>query len=65
MDPINLSKTDYIIASGLFNVKQNYNDDEWNEYVVDTLSVKGFAFNLLTKYSDKDYRNNNLFYSDP
>jgi len=70
-DPINLSKTDYIVASGLFNVKQNYNNDEWNEYVVDTLAsfntlaVKGFAFNLLTKYSDKDYRKNNLFYADP
>ena len=45
--------------------------DEWNEYVVDTiasfntLAVKGFAFNLLTKYSDKGYRKNNLFYADP
>ena len=54
-DPINLIKTDYVVASGLFNVKQSYNYDEWNEYVIDTLvsfntlAVKGFSFNLLTK----------------
>ena len=70
-DPINLSKTDYVVASGLFNVKQSYDDDEWNEYVIDTLvsfntlAVKGFSFNLLTKYSDKDRMKNNLFYADP
>ena len=70
-DPINLSKTDYVVASGLFNVKQSYNADEWNRYVIDTLvsfntlAVKGFSFNLLTKYSDKVRMKNNLFYADP
>jgi len=70
-DPINLIKTDYVVASGLFNVKQSYHHDEWNEYAIDTLlslntlAVKGFAFNLLTKYSEKVRMKNNLFYADP
>ena len=28
-------------------------------------SLKGFAFNVLTKYSDKEYMQNNLYYADP
>jgi len=70
-DPINLIKTDYVVASGLFNVKKSYHHDEWNEYAIDTLlslntlAVKGFAFNLLTKYSEKVRMKNNLFYADP
>ena len=70
-DSVNLVKTDYVVASGLFNVKLDYNDDDWKAYVVDiiesfnALSLKGFAFNLLTKYADKDRMKNNLYYADP
>jgi SAM-dependent methyltransferase len=64
-------KYDYVIASGVFNVKQNACVDEWQDYVLaeiekmNTLSCKGMAFNLLTKYSDEDKMRPHLFYADP
>lgn len=66
------NKVDYVIASGLFNVKLNLaTNDEWLEYIIETLnsinslSVNGFSFNALTMYSDKDYMKDYLYYSDP
>jgi len=41
------------------------------QYVLDTvseldrLSNKGFAFNILTSYSDADLMRSDLFYADP
>jgi hypothetical protein len=32
---------------------------------INALSVKGFSFNILTSYSDKEYMKDNLFYADP
>ena len=32
---------------------------------MDRASQKGFAFNMLTIYSDKEYMKDNLYYSDP
>ena len=66
-----INKTDYVIASGVFNVKFNILNNHWNDYVIDTLesinkiSNKGFSFNLLSKYSDKSHMKYNLFYADP
>ena len=66
-----LKKFDFVIASGLFNVKLNYNDKEWLQYVLKTLKqfnelcLKGFSFNVLTKYSDKECMKENLYYADP
>lgn len=63
--------SDYSAASGIFNVKLDTADNDWKDYVVDTInrmnkvSRKGFAFNMLTKYSDKEYMRNDLFYGDP
>lgn len=66
-----MSQADYSIASGIFNVKLTFDDDEWSAYVNATLdaladaSRKGFAFNMLTSYSDADRRRNDLYYADP
>lgn len=66
-----LSKYDYIIASGIFNVKLDTNISEWEKYIFETLkkmnnlSTKGFSFNMLTKYSDKEYMKDYLYYADP
>ena len=66
-----IRKTDYIVSSGIFNVKLDIPDMEWLEYILDILnkinskSIKGFAFNMLTKYSDKEYLRDNLYYGDP
>jgi SAM-dependent methyltransferase len=62
---------DYSVASGIFNVKLNQEELLWKEYVEDVLiemdkrSNKGFSFNMLTKYSDKEYMREYLFYADP
>ena len=64
-------KFDYVIASGIFNVKLGSSKKDWNQYILHTLdamnscSKKGFSFNVLTQYSDKEYRKNYLYYADP
>ena len=66
-----LSKADYTVASGIFNVKLQTSSEEWKEYVLHTLrriaelSEKGFAFNGLTKYSDQDHMRSDFHYADP
>jgi len=66
------TKFDYTIASGVFNVKLDLaTNEEWLQYILNTLdtinnlSEKGFAFNLLTKYSDKEFIKAYLYYADP
>ena len=62
---------DYGVASGIFNVKLQTSTEEWKKYVLHTLekiaglSQKGFAFNVLTKYSDPDLMRSDLYYADP
>jgi len=62
---------DFAIASGIFNVKLNAEDDAWNTYIVETLeamngyATRGFAFNCLTAYSDREKMRDNLHYADP
>lgn len=64
-------KFDYSILSGIFNVRQGVSDAEWQKYIIDTLemvnrcSTKGFSFNILTSYSDKEYMRDYLYYADP
>ena len=61
----------YSIASGIFNVKNEVSDNEWLEYVLSSLveinkvSRSGFAFNLLTSYSDEDKKRDYLYYASP
>lgn len=62
---------DYTLASGIFNVKLGNTDAEWLKYILSTLeklnahSKKGFSFNVLTKYSDKEFMKDYLYYADP
>lgn len=66
-----LSSVDYTVASGIFNVKFETAEDAWIEYVlatlerIDGLSARGFAFNLLTAYSDAEKMRPDLYYGDP
>ena len=66
-----LQPADYTVASGIFNVRLAHGLDGWREYVVqtleaiDALSVRGFAFNMLSTYSDPEKRRADLFYADP
>jgi SAM-dependent methyltransferase len=62
---------DYTVASGIFNIRFETTDDEWLTYILSTLSAmnakstKGFAFNVLTSYSDKEFMKPELYYADP
>lgn len=66
-----LPVSDYTVASGIFNVKQDIEIDEWEKYILCVLndlfqlSHIGFAFNILTKYSDADKMRSDLYYADP
>jgi SAM-dependent methyltransferase len=66
-----LVPADYTVASGIFNVKLEVPADQWREYVLATLetiaglSLRGFAFNMLTSYSDADRMRDDLYYGDP
>ena len=63
--------TDYSVASGIFNVRLNYDEDSWWEYMTTMLDIMnaksrlGFAFNCLTIYSDADKMRDHLYYADP
>ncbi len=66
-----LRPSDYVVASGVLNVKLETSEAEWKGYVLETLdelhmlSLKGFAFNALTSYSDPEHMRDDLFYADP
>jgi SAM-dependent methyltransferase len=66
-----LQPADYTVASGIFNVKLDAPLDEWEAHVfrtlarLDELSTRGFAFNMLTSYSDADRMRADLYYADP
>jgi SAM-dependent methyltransferase len=66
-----LEPADFTVASGIFNVRLDVPDDEWRKYVEATLetiarlSLRGFAFNMLTSYSDADKMRPDLYYGDP
>ena len=62
---------DYVIASGIFNIKLDNTNENWQHYIEKTLkelnnlASKGFAFNILTSYSDVEYMKDYLFYANP
>ncbi|MCH2038199.1 MAG: class I SAM-dependent methyltransferase [Rickettsiales bacterium] len=64
-------QADYSVASGIFNVRQHINDEEWLAHIYKVLenmsrfSNKAFAFNCLSEYSDADYRKDYLYYCNP
>jgi hypothetical protein len=66
-----LTASDYAVASGVLNVKQQAGDAEWASYVREiiadlaALGGRGFGFNALTLYSDADKRRPDLYYADP
>lgn len=69
--PEDMVSADYTIASGIFNIRFKKDDDSWLQYILQTLctmdskSSAGFAFNILTKYSDKEFMKDELYYADP
>ena len=70
-DPTLLEPADFAVASGIFNVKMDVPAPDWKAYVNYTLDVlaglgaRGFAFNILTGYSDPERMRPDLYYADP
>ena len=70
-DERDLAGADYTLASGIFNVRLDTDERSWHDYVVDvldslaSLSGRGFAFNMLTRYADPPLMRGDLYYADP
>ena len=66
-----LEPADYAVASGVFNLRLHVDDATWRRYVLEgigalhRLSRRGFAFNMLSTYSDPPRRRDDLYYGDP
>ncbi len=70
-DDRDLPISDYTVASGIFNVRLDTPDSTWRDYIFNILgamrqhSRRGFAFNVLTSYSDVEKQRKDLYYADP
>jgi len=62
---------DHVVASGIFNVRQQVEDRAWLQYIhqtidlMDSTSRFGFSFNCLTSHSDAGHKQPYLYYGDP
>lgn len=62
---------DFIVESGAFNIKNGETNENWTAFVLENLDLmhqkarQGFAFNLLSQYSDPSFRRDYLYYADP
>jgi hypothetical protein len=62
---------DFVVASGIFNVKMATEISAWEQYVFRTINDmvssarKGVAFNFLTSWSDVPFMREDLFYAAP
>jgi SAM-dependent methyltransferase len=62
---------DFVVASGIFNVKMKTGIEEWESYVLKTIDSlvasarKGVAFNFLTSWSDVPFMREDLYYAAP
>ena len=65
------SPKDFVVASGIFNVRFDYDDRTWFRFIWDTIDAmaasanRGIAFNFLTSHSDADRKRPDLWYADP
>lgn len=70
-DERDLPVADYTVASGIFNVRLQATRDEWKAHVANTVdrlaahSSRGFAFNMLSSYADREKLRDYLYYADP
>jgi SAM-dependent methyltransferase len=70
-DAADMKTADYTVESGIFNRRFDQTEGSYLSYILKTLQVMneksrlGFAFNALTKYSDKELMKEDLYYADP
>lgn len=64
-------RADYVVASGLLNVRGDVPVETWDEYILDLIdslaaaAEQGFAFNVLSLSSDPARRRSDLYYANP
>ena len=64
-------KFDFVLCSGIFNVKLDSSNENWINYIlseldkINAIAVKGFSFNMLTTYSDATHMRDTLYYANP
>ena len=64
-------KYDYVVSSGIFNVRLEETKESWLDFVDsqlqihDQYSTKGFSCNFLTSYSDSHKMRDYLHYEEP
>lgn len=62
---------DFVVMSGVFNVKGNVDFEKWTNYSISKIqfllkkSERGLSFNMLTAFNDLHMRKNYLYYSEP
>ena len=62
---------DWVLASGIFNVRLDTPDVEWRRQVDETIDAMarsarlGFALNFLTGFSDDEHKEAHLYYPNP
>jgi cyclopropane fatty-acyl-phospholipid synthase-like methyltransferase len=62
---------DFVVMSGVFNVKGEIDEVEWCDYVISKINSllprahKGMSFNMLTTHNDAHFRKETLYYVDP
>lgn len=68
-----IPRCDYLVASGVFNIKMDASYESWTDYVIKNLEMfndktaRGFSVNFLTSYSDPERmaERPDLYYADP
>lgn len=66
-----IERADYSVSSGIFNLKGEHREAYWLNYILSAIDImdqksgQGFAFNMLTQYSNHDCMKPDLFYADP
>lgn len=68
-----IPQCDYLVSSGVFNIKLDQDYESWTEYVLRTLdefnakTTRGFSSNFLTSYSDppRMAERPDLYFADP
>jgi SAM-dependent methyltransferase len=69
--PEDLLPCDFVVSSSIFNKRGTTPVASWEPFVMDaidrmaSLSRRGFAFNMLTSYSDPARMRDDLYYGDP
>ncbi|HUP60165.1 MAG TPA: class I SAM-dependent methyltransferase [Thermoanaerobaculia bacterium] len=63
--------SDFVVATGVFNVRLDLPDDVWRDHVIQSLEAMaskarvGLAADFLTSHADADRKRADLYYADP